>query len=125
MFGFLARLAMRRGPEATADAPEQPTPDAAAHHNTIGRIVSRLGLPRNARILDIGGAAYLGSESIDWIVDRTDAPIDVVAVRTDQAQSLQQKYGTQVRVVGSIGELDYSAYDLVVVTPVLRQIAHA
>ena len=125
MFGFLARLAARRGPEATADAPEQPTPATSAYHNTIGRIVSRLGLPRNARILDIGGAAYLGSESIDWIVDRTDAPIDVVAVRTDHAQSLQQKYGAEVRVVGSIGELDYRAYDLVVVTPVLRQIAHA
>jgi hypothetical protein len=124
LFGFLTRFASRRGLDDIAENPERSPPATVAHLNTIGRIVSRLRLPRNARILDIGGAPYLGRESIDWIVDTTDAPIDVVAARADQAEPLREKYGAKLRVFGSISELDYSSYDLIVITPVLLQIAH-
>ncbi len=72
----------------------------------------------------MGGAPFRGEESIDYLLDLTDVAIDVIAVRTDQAGLLRQKYGAKVSVFGSLDELDCRTYDLIVITPVLRLIAH-
>ena len=65
----------------------------------------------------MGGAPFRGEESIDYLLDLTDVAIDVIAVRTDQAGLLRQKYGAKVSVFGSLDELDCRTYDLIVITP--------
>lgn len=92
--------------------------------NALADILDRLALPAQARVLDIGGAAYKGEESTAYLTERFGSRIDVVA-RPDQAAEMTARFGKRIRLLANESEAREGAYDLVVVSPVLGKLVEA
>lgn len=91
--------------------------------NSLPGILDRCGVRRGGRALDIGGAAYKGEESIRYLTDRFDCPVDVVANKADQVAAIVDEFGQQVRMLETEYAADEGAYDVVVISPLLGKLA--
>jgi hypothetical protein len=90
--------------------------------NALPEVLERLALPREGRVLDIGGAAYLGNESTQWLVDAFAARVDVVYGKPEQREAMEQRFGERIRLLAGEAEAEEGAYDLVVASPVLARL---
>lgn len=93
--------------------------------NALADILDSLALPAQARVLDIGGAAYKGEESTAYLTEHFASRVDVVASRPDQATEMVARFGKRIRLLANEAEAREGAYDLVVVSPVLGKLVEA
>ncbi len=91
--------------------------------NSLPDILDRHGVGRGARALDIGGPAYKGEESTRYLTDRLDRPVDVIALKAEQAAVMAEEFGEGIRILANEYAAEEEAYDVVVVSPLLGKLA--
>jgi glycosyltransferase involved in cell wall biosynthesis len=89
--------------------------------NSLPEILQRLRLPRDARVLDVGGPAYRGEETTRYLVEAFDSPIDVVAYKPEQREGMAG-FGKAIRLLDSEVSIEPGTCDLVIISPILARV---
>jgi hypothetical protein len=90
--------------------------------NSLPGILDRYGVRPDGRALDVGGAAYRGEESVRFLTERFDSPVDVVTRKADQVAAIVEAFGRQVRILETEYAAEEGVYDVVVVSPLLGKL---
>ena len=99
---------------------------AGEPRNSLGSVLVRLKLKRNARVLDIGGAANIGGESTVFLLEAIDGPVDLIERNPHRIQAMKDKFGDRVRIIADdFDRIEGYTYDLIVCSPYFAGIPKA
>jgi len=90
--------------------------------NALPDLLDAHGAPKGARVLDIGGSAYDGEESVHFLLDLAEGPVDVVLQKPEHGEAMRERFGDRIRILDSEGEAEAGAYDVVVANPTLGKL---
>jgi glycosyltransferase involved in cell wall biosynthesis len=88
--------------------------------NSLPDVLGKLGISGSMRALDIGSEDGF---TIEHLAAAVDGVVDVVAREETAAQAVVNQLGERVRLLAADYDADVAAYDVVVVSPVLGQLA--
>ncbi|MBV9863533.1 MAG: glycosyltransferase [Alphaproteobacteria bacterium] len=85
--------------------------------NTLGLILRALDISPHGRALDIGGAAYLGHESTQFLTDFFTTTVDALRPVGRDIAEFERAFAGRVRVLDFLPGFGAPAYDLIVLCP--------